>query len=110
MKRTIDFFVELHQIGPFLSHQLMGCALVCLGIYIWQIVRLYKKGSTNSVILSVSLMGIFMALVYEAYLGNLQDMETAILNFKKTTVTILDVGLMGTAVLAFMDWWSNKEK
>ena len=112
MKGTIDFFVklELNQIGPLLSHQLMGCALVCLGIYIWQIVRLYKKGSTNSVILSVSLMGIFMALVYEAYLGNLQDMETAILNFKKTTVTILDVGLMGTAVLAFMDWWSNKEK
>lgn len=111
MKGTIAFFVklELNQIGPFLSRQLTGCALVCLGIYIWQIVRLYKKGSTNSVILSVSLMGIFMALVYHAYLGNLSNIESAVLNFKKTTVTILDVGLMGTAVLAFMDWWGNKQ-
>jgi hypothetical protein len=107
---TILFGLELNEVGPLLSLQLTGCAVVCLVIYIIQMVRLYRNGSTNSVILSLCLMGIFLMLVYSASLGNLSDIESAVLQLKKATFTVLDVGLMGIAVLAFMDWRGNREK
>ena len=112
MEGTVQFYVglELGEIGPFLSLQLIGCALVCLVVYVLQIVRLYKKGSTNSVTLSLSLVGIFLMLAYNIYLHQLTDVTTAVINLKNSTITLLDVGLAGTAVLAFMDWWSSKNE
>ena len=96
--------LELNEVGPFLSLQLVGCAVVCLVVYVIQMIRLYRKGSTNSVTLSLCLVGIFLMLVYSASLGNLSDIESAVLQIKKATFTVLDVGLMGIAVFAFMDW------
>ena len=107
--RTILLGMEINEAGPFLSLQLVSCAVVCFVIYVIQMIRLYRKGSTNSVILSLCLMGIFLMLAYSASLGNLSDIESAVLQLKKVTFTVLDVGLMGTAVLAFMDWWGNKQ-
>lgn len=107
--RTILLGMEINEVGPFLSLQLVSCAVVCFVIYVIQMIRLYRKGSTNSVILSLCLMGIFLMLAYSASLGNLSDIESAVLQLKKVTFTVLDVGLMGTAVLAFMDWWGNKQ-
>ena len=95
--------LELSEIGPLLSLQLLGVGVVCLTVYVIQMVRLYRKGSINSVIFSLCLMGIFLMLVYRVYLGNLSDAESAMLQLKKATFTILDVGLVGTAVLAFID-------
>ena len=54
--------LQLHEIGPFLTLQLIGTAVVCFFIYVSQMVRMYRKGSTNSVTLSVSLTGIFLML------------------------------------------------
>ena len=112
LEGTIGFYVglELGEIGPFLALLTAGFIVVCLGVYIIQMVRLYKKGSINSVIFSVSLMGIFLMLVYSVCMHQLTDVQQAVINLKKATFTVLEVGLMGTAVLAFMDWWSNKQK
>ena len=103
-------YVGLNNLGPMLVLNLMGCAVVCLVVCVIQMVRMYRKGSINSVIFSVSLMGIFLMLVYCVHFGYLTDVATAVSGLKKATFTVLDVGIMGTAVLAFMDWWSNKEK
>lgn len=97
----------LHEIGPFLQLQLVGSAVVCLGIYIVQMVRMYRKGSTNSAVLSLCLMGVFLMLAYNVYLHQLSDVAYVVTGLKKATFTVLDVGIMGTAVLAFMDKWSN---
>ena len=43
-------------------------------------------------------------------LWELGDVATAVANLKKATFTMLDVGIMGTAVLALLDRWSNKER
>ena len=107
---NLIFDLKLHEIGPFLMLQLMGTAVVCLVIYIIQMVRMYRRGSTNSVILSLSLMGVFLMLSYCVYLHQLTDLAGAVANLNKATFTVLDVGIMGTAVLAVTDSWSNKEK
>lgn len=103
-------YVGLEKLGPMLVLNLIGCALVCLVVCVIQMVRMYRKGSINSVIFSLSLMGIFLMLVYCVHFGYLTDVAAAVANLNKATFTMLDVGLVGTAVLAFMDKWSNKEK
>ncbi len=103
-------YVGLNNLGPVLVLNLMGCALVCLVVCVIQMVRMYRKGSINSVIFSVSLLGIFMMLVYCVHFGYLSDAASAVASLKKATFTMLDVGLVGTAVLAFLDWWSSKQK
>ena len=99
--------MELEEIGPFVSLQMVGCGMVCLVVYVVQMVRLYQKGSINSVIFSLSLLGIFLMLVYGVYLHQLSDVALAVANLNKSTVTVLDVGLVGTAVLAVLDMRSQ---
>lgn len=101
--------LELHETGPFLVPQFIGVVTVCLLVYIIQLIRLYRRGSINSVILNFCLVGIFLMMVYNVHLGNLSDAKSAILEIKKATFTVLDVGLVGTATLAFLDKWSSKQ-
>ena len=100
--------LELNEIGPFLAFQMVGCAVVCLIIYMIQMIRLYRRGSVNSVILSLCLLGIFLMLVYRVYLGNLSDVESAVMQLKKSTCIMLTIGLVGMAVLAFIDKRNSK--
>ena len=100
---------ELHEIGPFLALQITGVAVICLAVYVIQMIRLYKTGSTNSVTLSLCQIGIFLMLSYYVFMCDLTDAAVAADNLKKATFTVLDVGIMGAAVLAFLDRWSNKQ-
>ena len=95
--------MELSEIGPFLAMQLMGTAAVCLGVYVMQMVRLYRTGSANSAPLHLCLMGIFLMLSYYVCMCDLTDAVTAIENIKKATFILLDIGLVGTAIFAFLD-------
>ena len=97
------FSMEVHEVGSFLYVQLVLVAVVCLGGYISQMVRLYQKGSVNSIILSLCLMGIFLMLAYCVFMSGLSDVATAVLQMKQITFTVLGVGLVGMGVLAVMD-------
>lgn len=97
------FSMQVNEVGPFLHTQLVFTAVVCLGVYMSQMVRLYQKGSVNSIILSLCLMGIFLMLAYRVLMGGLSDEATVVLQLKRITFTVLGVGLVGTGVLAWMD-------
>lgn len=102
------FALELSEIGPFLYLQMMVSAIICFVLYVIQMVRMLRQGSTNSVILNLSLTGIFLMLVYCVFMGQLSDTALAAEQLKKATVTVLDVGLVSTASLAMLDKFVNQ--
>ena len=68
-----------------------------------QMVRLYQKGSVNSIILSFCLMGIFLMLTYGVFMSSLSDAVAAVLQMRQIPFTVLGIGLVGTGVFAVMD-------
>ena len=97
------FSMVVNEVGPFLHTQLIVVSIVCLGGYVSQMVRLYQKGSVNSIILSLCLMGIFLMLAYRVLMGSLSEEAVVVLQLKQISFTVLGVGLVGTGVFAVMD-------
>ena len=97
------FSMAVNEVGPFLYAQLVFVAVVCLGGYMSQMVRLYQKGSVNSIILSFCLMGIFLMLTYGVFMSSLSDAVAAVLQMRQIPFTVLGIGLVGTGVFAVMD-------
>ncbi len=102
------FGLELSETGPFLLLQIMLSAGICFAVYVVQIIRLYCQGSTSSIILNLALCGIFLMLIYGVLLGQLSDAALVEEWLKKTTVTVLDIGLMSAAMLALLDRFAGK--
>ena len=97
------FSMVVNEVGPFLHTQLIVVSIVCLGGYVSQMVRLYQKGSVNSIILSLCLMGIFLMLAYRVLMGSLSEEAVVVLQLKQISFTVLGVGLVGTGVFAVID-------
>ena len=97
------FSMRINQIGPFLHIQLVLVSVICLGVYVSQMVRLYQKGSVNSIILNLCLMGIFLMLTYRVLMGSLSEEALVMLQLKQISFTVLGVGLVGTGVFALVD-------
>lgn len=102
------FDLKAMEIGPFLKSQMVLAAVICLLLYVVQIVRSFKQGSTNSAVLHLCLTGMFLMMAYCVLLGYLSDVATAAEQIKKATLTILDVGLVNTAVFALLDKFTGK--
>ena len=94
---------ELTETGPFLSAQAMGVIVVCAVVYFWQIIRILKHGRTGSVLLNLSLTGIFLMLSYLVQFGQLVDVATAKSGFYSVTAMVLVLGAIGILVFSFMD-------
>lgn len=99
---------ELTESGPFLSAQAMGVIVVCAVVYFWQIIRILKHGRTGSVILNLSLTGIFLMLSYLVQFGQLVDAAIAKSNFYSVTAMVLILGIIGMVVFAFLDKINKK--
>ena len=97
------FGMELTELGPFLSVQVLRVLVVCAIVYFWQIIRILKRGRTGSVILNLSLTGIFLMLSYLVQFGQLVDVATARSNFYSVTAAVLILGAIGILVFAFLD-------
>ena len=97
------FSMVVNEVGPFLHTQLIVVSVVCLGGYVSQMVRLYQKGSVNSIILNLCLTGIFLMLAYRVFMGRLSEEAVVVLQLKQITFTVLGIGLVGTGVFAVMD-------
>lgn len=97
------FSMAVNEVGPFLHTQLIVVSIVCLGGYVSQMVRLYQKGSVNSIILSLCLMGIFLMLAYRVLMGSLSEEAVVVLQLKQITFTVLGIGLVGTGGFALVD-------
>lgn len=89
--------------GPFIYGQMVLAAVICFLIYLVQMVRTIRAGRSNSLTMSVCLTGIFLMMSYCLYMGNLTDLITAMERLKKTTWTVLLVGLNITMVFALID-------
>lgn len=89
--------------GPFIHGQMVLVAVVCFLIYLLQMVRTIKVGRSNSLTMSVCMTGIFLMMSYCLYMGNLTELITAMEQLKKTTLTVLLVGLIITMVFALID-------
>ena len=94
---------ELTETGPFLSAQVLGVIVVCAVVYFWQIIRILKHGRNGSVLLNLSLTGIFLMLSYLVQFGQLVDVATARSGFYSVTAIVLILGAVGILVFAFMD-------
>ena len=94
---------ELTETGPFLSAQVLGVIVVCAVVYFWQIIRILKHGRNGSVLLNLSLTGIFLMLSYLVQFGQLVDVATAKSVFYSVTAMVLILGAIGILVFAFMD-------
>ena len=97
------FSMVVNEVGPFLHIQLIVVSVVCLGGYVSQMVRLYQKGSVNSIILNFCLIGIFLMLAYRVFMGRLSEEAVVVLQLKQITFTVLGIGLVGTGVFAVID-------
>lgn len=94
---------ELMESGPFLRVQVLGVIVICAFVYFWQIIRILKHGRNGSVILNLSLTGIFLMLSYLVQFGQLVDVATAKSNSYSVTVIVLILGALGILVFAFLD-------
>jgi len=94
---------ELTESGPFLSAQVTGVIVVCAVVYFWQIIRILKHGRIGSVLLNLSLTGIFLMLSYLVQLGQLMEVAAAKSSFCSVTVMVLILGALGILVFTFLD-------
>lgn len=97
------FGIAVNVRGPFIYGQMVLVAVVCFLIYLVQMVRTIKAGRSNSLTMSVCLTGIFLMMSYCLYMGNLIELFNAMEQLKKTTLTVLFVGLIITMVFALID-------
>ena len=102
------FGLAPNKFGPFLYGQMVLAAVVCVFIYLIQVVRTVRKGRSNSLVLNICLTGIFLMMAYCINMGYLTDLNTALEQLENTTWTILPIGGWCTAVYAFIDKWSSK--
>lgn len=102
------FGLAPNEFGPFLYGQMVLAAVVCFFIYLIQVFRTVKKGRTNSLVLHLCLTGIFLMMAYCIYMGYLSDLNAALEQLEKDTVTVLFIGFVCTMVYSLMDKWSSK--
>lgn len=97
------FDLPLNEIGPFLYAQMVLSAVMCFIVYLVQVVRVIKQGRSNSVVLNLCLLGIFLMMAYCVFMRQLMDLDTAVQQLKVATVSVIAVGLVGTAVFGMVD-------
>ena len=102
------FGLAPNKFGPCLYGQMVLAAVVCFLIYLIQVVRIVRKGRTNSLVLHLCLTGIFLMMTYCIYMGYLSDITTVLEQMKESTLTVLFIGFCCTMVYSLMDKWTGK--
>lgn len=97
------FNVPWDQTGPFMYNQMVAAAVICFVIYLVQVVRTIKQGSTGSVVMNLSLTGIFLMMSYCVQMGYLTEFKLAVQTLREATVWTLCIGGAGTVLFAVID-------
>lgn len=96
------FGIELSQIGSVINCQFMIAIFIQFIIFIWNLLKMVKKGFISSIFLNFNLTGFFFILSLHLWLSRLDSpyFESTLI---ETTKRIFIIGMIGIVIFYLMD-------
>lgn len=96
------FGIELSQIGLVIHRQFIIAILIQFIIFIWNLLKVVKKGFISSIFLNLNLTGVFFILSLHLWLSRLGSpyFESTLI---ETTKKIFVIGIVGMVIFYFID-------
>lgn len=98
-ENNIPFGIPMDKIGPVVNTILRGSIILSLIIFISHLYQVGRKRTRYSLWCNLSILCMFMNLVYDNFLYNMFDPQTAVVYLVKNTVGLLVVYVMISLVM-----------